>query len=123
MVGPPDDTHDSRGANPRVPDAVRAAVFQIPKVGDVLPTAVHADGKVYVVRLSVKNEPQDRTLEEAERSIRVKLSQDRVRASEDGLLSRLRAKFPVQIDDGVLGTVKVDLADAGATGAGDAAPE
>jgi DNA-directed RNA polymerase subunit F len=116
MVSPPDDP---RGTNPRVPDAVRAAVFQIPKVGDVFPTAVHAAGKVFVVRLSVKNDPQVRTLPEAERSIRVKLSQEKARATEDELLAQLRAKFPVQVDDGAMATVKVDLADASAT---DAAP-
>ena len=120
LVGPPDSP---RGANPRVPDAVRAAAFQIAKVGDVLPAPVHADGKVYVIRLAVKNDPQDRTMEESDRSIRVKLSQDKLRAKEDEMLAQLRTKFPVQIDDGVLGTVKVDLADAGAAGAGDAASD
>ncbi len=121
IVGPPGD---SRGTNPRVPDAVRIAGFQIAKVGDVFPSPVHADGKAYVVRLSVKNDPQDRTVEESDRSIRVKLSQDKVRAREDELLTQLRAKFPVQIDDAVVGTVKVDLGDAGAPlGASDAASD
>jgi len=122
MVSPPDD---GRGSNPRVPEAVRAAVFQIAKVGDVLPTAVHAEGRVYVVRLSVKNDPQDRTLPEADRSIRVKLSQDKMRATEEDLLTQLRAKFPVQIDDGAMGTVKVDIVDpprGDAGAAGDATP-
>jgi hypothetical protein len=106
-----------------VPDAVRTAAFQIANVGDVLPTPVHVDGKVYVVRLAVKMPALDRTLEESERSIRVKLSQDKVRAKEDELLTQLRAKFPVQIDDGVVATVKVDLVDAGGAAPGDAASD
>jgi peptidyl-prolyl cis-trans isomerase C len=120
IVGPPDDP---RGANPNVPDAVRTAAFQIAKVGDILSTPVHAGGKVYVVRLAVKMDALDRTLEESERSIRVKLSQDKLRAKEDEMLAQLRTKFPVQIDDGVIGMVKVDLVDAGAAASGDAASD
>jgi hypothetical protein len=39
-----------------------------------------------------------------------------IKAKEDELLARLRAKYPVQVDDKVLGTVKVDVvpADGGA---------
>jgi hypothetical protein len=123
MVSPPGDT---RGANPRVPEEVRAAVFQIGKVGDVLPSVVKAaDGRFYVVRLTVKTDPVERTREDADRSIRVKLSQDKLRAAEDALLAQLRTKYPVQIDDNALATVKVDLpdpgSDAGAAGAADAA--
>jgi len=121
MVSAPGDT---RGANPRVPEEVRAAVFQIGKVGDVLPSVVQgADGRSYVVRLTVKTDPVERTREDADRSIRVKLSQDKLRGAEDALLAQLRTKYPVQIDDNALATVKVDLAgtDAGATSATDAA--
>jgi DNA-directed RNA polymerase subunit F len=120
IVSPPGDT---RGANPRVPEEVRAAVFQIGKVGDVLPSVVQgADGRFYVVRLTVKTDPVDRTREDADRSIRVKLSQDKLRGAEDALLAQLRTKYPVQIDDNALATVKVDLADPGSdAGAADAA--
>ena len=40
-------------------------------------------------------------------------AQDKIRVKEDELLAQLRTKFPVQIDDGVLATVRVDLAAAG----------
>ena len=110
MVSPPGD---ARGENARVPDEVRAAVFEIPNVGDVLGRLVKAGGKAYIVRLTQKTDAHDRAFAEADRSIRVKLAQDKIRAKEDEQLSLLRAKFPVQIDEAVLSTVKVDTADAG----------
>jgi parvulin-like peptidyl-prolyl isomerase len=116
MVSPPGDT---RGDNARVPEEVRAAIFEIPKVGDVLGRAVRAqDGKFYLVRFVQKADAHERTYQEAERTIRVKLAQDRMKAKEDEVLAQLRAKYPVQIDEKVLATVKVDLADAGPVDAG-----
>ena len=110
MVSPPGDLH---GDTPRVPAEVRAAAFSIAKVGDVAPEVVKAGGRFYVVRLTVKNEPQDRSFQEAERSIRVKLSQEKLRAREEALLVQLKAKFPVQIDDQAMATVFVDVPDGG----------
>jgi parvulin-like peptidyl-prolyl isomerase len=110
MVSPPGD---ARGDNPRIPEDVRVGLFEIAKVGDVLPRVVHALGKFYVVRLSVKTEPQDRSLQEAERVIRVKLSQEKLRAKEDELLAQLRVKFPVQVDEATLATVVVDVPEGG----------
>ena len=112
MVSPPGDTH---GDNPRVPEEVRAARFAIAKVGDVRREVGRRPrrAKFYVVRLTVKNDPQDRTFAEAERSIRVKLSQEKLRAREDALIAQLKTKFPVQIDDAAIATVNVDVPDGG----------
>jgi hypothetical protein len=111
MVSPPGD---ARGENTRVPEEVRAGLFEIAKVNDVLGRAVKAaDGKYYVVRLTQKTDAHERTFQEADRAIRVKLAQDRIKAKEDALLAQLRTKYPVVIDEKVLATVKVDLADAG----------
>jgi hypothetical protein len=117
MVSPPGDLH---GDTPGIPEEVRAAVFSIAKVGDVAPVAVKALGRFYVVRLTVKNDPQDRTFQEAERSIRVKLSQQKLREREDALLAQLSAKFPVQIDDQAMSSVFVDVPDGGFTPEGEA---
>jgi hypothetical protein len=106
FVGPPGDP---RGANPRVPDEVRTAVFEIANAGEVLPRPVAARGMYYVVKWTHKTEPQDRTFEDAQRAIRVKLAQDRIRAREEALLDDLRGQYPVQIDEAALGEVKVDL--------------
>ena len=111
MVSPPGD---DRGDNPRIPTEVRAAAFEIGKVDDILPRVVKAGDKFYVVRLTQKTDARERTFAEAERSIRVKLAQDKLRAKEDDLLKQLRAQYPVQIDEAALATVKVDLGDGGA---------
>jgi len=113
MVAPPGD---SRGDNPRVPEEVRAAVFEAAKVGDVVDHVVKSGDLYYVVRFSQKSDPHERSLAEADRSIRVRLSQDKMRARDDEALKSLRAQFPVQIDEKALEQVHVDAqpADAGA---------
>jgi parvulin-like peptidyl-prolyl isomerase len=103
FVAPPGDP---RGDNARVPDEVRAAVFEIPKVGDVLARPVKAGKGFYVVKLASKTEPHERSLEEAERMIRVKLSQNKARDAESRLLEQLRQQFPVHVDEGALAQIK-----------------
>jgi parvulin-like peptidyl-prolyl isomerase len=112
FVSPPGD---ARGANPYVPEEVRGATFEVANVGDVLPRLVRASDHYYVVKLTSKTEPHERTFEEAERAIRVKLAQEAIHAREGALLDELRKQYPVQIDEGALGEVKVDLprSDAG----------
>ena len=111
MVSPPGD---DRGDNPRIPPEVRAGAFEIGKVDEVLGRVVKAGDKFYVVRLTQKTDARERTFAEAERSIRVKLAQDKIRAKEDDLLKQLRVQFPVRIDEAALATVNVNLGDAGA---------
>jgi peptidyl-prolyl cis-trans isomerase C len=110
FVNPPGDTH---GVNTRVPEEVRAAVFEVAKVGDVLPRVVKAtspDGhaQFYVVKLAAKADGHDRSLQEAERTIRVKLAQDKANAVEAQLIEDLRKQYPVVVDEGALARVKVD---------------
>jgi peptidyl-prolyl cis-trans isomerase C len=97
-----------QGDNPRVPAEVRAAVFEIPSVGAVLPRPVKAGGRFYLVRLASKTEPHERSLQEAERMIRVKLSEEKAHAAETRLLDELRGQFPVRIDEDALSQVKVE---------------
>jgi peptidyl-prolyl cis-trans isomerase C len=109
MVSPPGD---SRGANDRVPDAVRVGLFELAKPSDVLPRVVIADERFWIVRLMQKTDGHDRTYAETERGIRVKLVQDKLRQREDELLATLRVQHPVQIDESALANVHVNLADA-----------
>ena len=106
IVSPPGDP---RGENPRVPEPVRVAAFAIGEVGAVHDAVVPANGRFYVVRLTQKLAPHERTFEEAERTIRVKLAQDRLRAKEDELLAELRKSVKVEVDQAAVSTVKVDL--------------
>jgi parvulin-like peptidyl-prolyl isomerase len=105
FVAPPGDP---RGENARVPEEVRAAVFEIPKVGDVLPRPVKAGKGFYIVKLASKTEPHERSLQEAERMIRVKLSQNKAGEREDRLLDELRQQFPVHIDENALVQIKAE---------------
>ncbi len=105
IVSPPGDT---RGENPRVPDEVRVAVYQVEQNGDVFDKVVAAGGKFYIVRLVQKLAPHERTFAEAERSIRVKLAQDKLRAREEELLASLRKSIKVEVDEAALATVSVD---------------
>jgi hypothetical protein len=107
MVSPPGDP---RGENPRVADSVRTAAYEIPKVGDVLPRVIAGgDGRFYVLRLTQKIDAHARSLGEADRSIRVKLAQDKMKQKEDAMLASLRSQYPVQIDEAAIANVRVDL--------------
>lgn len=117
IVSPPGDP---RGENQRVPEPVRAALFGIGGMGEVASTVVSAADKFYVVKLTGKTDPRERTFEEAERVIRVKLAQERAKESEAKLLAELRKEFPVEINETALATVKVGLSDAGAASSVDA---
>ena len=99
FVGPPDD---AKGANPRVPESVRAAAFKLAGVGDVAAEVIEADGKLYLVRIAGVAAAHRRTFAEAERSIRVLLVQERVAARDRALEDELRRRFPVQVDDKAL---------------------
>lgn len=96
--------------NPRVPEAVRAAAFEIGAVGTVLDRVVTVEKQSYLVRLTGKNAPRDRTLEEAERTIRVRLTEEKLKAAEAALEQELRQRFPVRIDEKALAAVAVPSA-------------
>ncbi len=106
FVSPPGDP---RGANARVPEDVRAAVFSLAKVGDVAPDPVAVDGKLYVLKLTGRTDAHDRTLKDAERTIRVRLAQDKLHAAQDAMLEDLKKQHPVSIDEAALANVKVEL--------------
>jgi len=109
IVGPPGHP---RGANPRVPEAVRAAVFEIDKLGGVLDRVVAESGHFHVVRMTGRTEARDRSYQDAERTIRVALVQQRIRAREAELERELKKRYPVSVDDEALSQVKVPEADA-----------
>ena len=104
IVGPPGDP---RGANPAVPEPIRAAVFRIGNVGATAGELVEIEGKHYVVRMNGITAGHHRTLAEADRSIRVAILQQKMQAQERALEDELKKKFPVQIDEAALGAVKL----------------
>jgi peptidyl-prolyl cis-trans isomerase C len=104
IVGPPGHP---RGENPNVPEPLRAAVFEIEKLGGVLPRPVAAGGAFHVLRLTGKTDARDRTFADAERSIRVALVQERIRTREAELEQELKKKYPVTIDEAQLAKIPV----------------
>lgn len=104
VVGAPSD---ARGKNPKVPEAVRAAVFKIGDVGGVLGEVVEEAGAFYVVRMNGITAAHSRTLAESDRGIRVAILQQKMQEREKAFEAELRKKFPVEIDDTALGKVKL----------------
>jgi hypothetical protein len=104
IVGP---MEDPRGANPKVPDVVRAAAFKLKDVNEVAADLVESEGRWFIVRLNGKTQAHKRTLAEADRAIRVLLVQEKMTEREHALEEELRKKFPVEIDEGALAAVKI----------------
>lgn len=111
IVGPPGH---ARGANPKVPEPLRAAVFEIAQVGGVLGRVVATDnGHFHVLRMTGRTEARDRSFQDAERTIRVAIVQEQIRDREAQLRKELAQRYPVSIDDGALSQVKVPEPDTG----------
>lgn len=95
------------GENPKVPEPVRAAVFQISKIGEVYPDLVRVGNSFHIVRLIGKTDARTRSVQEAERAIRVRLLEERAKKLEAELERELRAKYPVVLDEQQLAKLKV----------------
>ncbi len=103
IVGPPSDP---KGDNPSVPLAVRSAVFTLPAtVGAVYDGVVQDGGKFYLVRLEGVTAAHERSLAEADRSIRVLLLEQRMEARDKEIEAELERQFPVTIDSAELAKI------------------
>lgn len=102
MVGPP---ADPKGANSKVPEAVRGAAFKIDKSGEVFPEVVGDGSTFYIVRLAGRVPPHERTFAEAEPQIRTALLKQRMKDQESKLEAELRQKYKVEIDEAALANV------------------
>lgn len=85
-----------------VPEPVRRAVFAIAEVGQVHPQLVAAAGRFHILRLVSRVESRQRTLEEADAPIRLRLVQELQAQAQAALIARLRQTVPVSIDDATL---------------------
>ncbi|MDZ4064832.1 MAG: peptidylprolyl isomerase [Coriobacteriia bacterium] len=107
LVGPPGDR---RGANPRIDEELRASVFLLANVGDVVDRVVtDGEGKFHIVRLIGVTKAHARSFAEAERTIRILMSQQEVAVREQQLEEELRAKFPITIDEAALADAKIPV--------------
>lgn len=93
---------EERGKNDAVPDDARAGVFEVEKIGGVLPRLISEGKFFYIVRLGGISPARDRTVQEADRAIRVEIRRQKFLAAEKKLEADLRAKYPVRIDEAAL---------------------
>jgi parvulin-like peptidyl-prolyl isomerase len=100
-----------RGDNPKVPEPLRNAVFELDGLGSVYDKVVPAAGKFHVVRLTGRSAARARSFREAERAIRVTLATRRLAARQEKLIEELKQRFPVEIDEAALAKVSVPKAD------------
>lgn len=89
-----------------VPAAVRQAVFQITKVGDVYPEPVVEGGRHHVIRLVSVREARQRSLAEVDAAIRARLVTAREAEARAALIERLRQTTTVQVDEAALERVE-----------------
>jgi hypothetical protein len=85
-----------------VPAAVRRAVFQIEKPGDVYGEPVAAAGGLHVIRLVSLREARQRSLAEVDTLIRVRLVEAREAQARQELIARLRQTTSVEVDESAL---------------------
>jgi len=93
--------------NKRVPESVRKAIFTVDKVGTVYPKVIKDGDEYWVVRLTGRTPARSRSLEEANRGIRVAILRELMKDREAALETKLREKFPVTIDEKALSQVEV----------------
>lgn len=106
-----------------VPDQLKRAVFEIAELGGVYPKIVESQGQFHIVRLTGKTEARQRSLGEAERTIRVALVQSKIRKEEAAFEQELRKRYPVRIDAAQLAGLKVGTASAAREGVAAPAPK
>lgn len=95
------------GGNARIPDSIRAAIFTVEKVGSVYPKVIKQGDQYWIVRLTGRTPARSRSLDEADRGIRVAILRELIKEREATLEAQLREKFPVTIDEAALSQVKV----------------
>lgn len=93
---------EKRGQNARIPEAVRQAAFEIEAVGKVHSKVISVGERHFIVRLVSKNDAGRRSFEEAERSVRIRVTEDRLRNAEKAYETELAQKYPLRIDETAL---------------------
>ena len=93
--------------SPEVPDAVIEAAFTLEKVGDVHDKLISSDHGFHIVRLTAKREALERSLDDARRTIQMRLRREKRDAAIEKLVTELRKKAEIKEDWSVLDEVKI----------------
>lgn len=92
---------------PKLPEAVRKALFEIAKIGEVYGQPVAASGRFYLLRMTGRSEARTRSFAEAERSIRVRIVDERMAQAEQQLILQLKKETTITIDDAALAKLRL----------------
>ncbi len=95
--------------DPKVPDAIAEAAFQLENIGDVSPGLVKTEQGFAVVKLTGKRKELERTLEQVRRNIQHKLWRERREAAIEAFVKALRDKAKVDENWALLDQVKLEL--------------
>lgn len=96
-----------QGSGPKLAEPILKALFEIPAVGGVYPKPIREGEHYYVLRMTGRTAARERSFQEAERSIRVRMVEQRILAAEQELLDALKKEYAVTIDESALSRVKV----------------
>jgi peptidyl-prolyl cis-trans isomerase C len=103
----PTDTHAQ--TSPKATPEVRTAVFALATVGAVSPPFKDLNGW-HVIRMTAKNDARDQSFADVERTIRVRVLQEKRAAKEKALIEDMKKALKVQIDEATLQAIAADLA-------------
>lgn len=95
--------------NPKATAEVRTAAFALPSVGAVAPPFKDQNGW-HVIRLIAKNDARDQSFADVERTIRVRVLQEKRAAKEKALLEETKKALKIEIDEATLAAIANDLA-------------
>ncbi len=107
FVTTPSDTHAQ--PNAKATTELRTAVFALKAVGDVSPPVKDANGW-HVVRMTAKNEARDQSFADVERTIRVRVLQEKRAAKEKALIDEMKKQLKIEIDEATLAAIANELA-------------
>jgi parvulin-like peptidyl-prolyl isomerase len=107
-VAAPSDAHAP--VSPRLVPEVRAAVFGLKEVGAIADPVKDAAGVWHVVRLLAKQEARDQSLQDVDRTIRVRIVQEKRADREKQLVDETRKSLKVEVDEAALSAIALTLA-------------
>lgn len=106
-VTAPNDTHAQ--PNVKATGEIRTAIFALKTVGEVSVPVKDVNGW-HVVRMTAKNDARDQSFADVERTIRVRVLQEKRAEKEKALIEETKKQLKIEIDDATLTAIANELA-------------
>jgi peptidyl-prolyl cis-trans isomerase C len=90
-----------------IPAAVATVAFEVPRLGGFGAEVIAADGKFWLVKLTGRRAPMNRTIEESSRTIRQRLWSERRDNAIESFVDGLREDANIEIDRSALEHVRI----------------